>query len=89
MDDNPFLRLLEFGANKDGYWNGSHFNIQVENMIDCLEVMYPDFDHIILADQSSGHTRKRIGGCDITKMNTGYGGVQPPITNSVVCVKRI
>ena len=43
-------------------------------MIDCLEVMYPDFDHIILADQSSGHTRKRIGGCDITKMNTSYGG---------------
>ena len=85
INDNPFLRFFEFGANKDGYWNGSHFNMQVEDMIDCLEVMYPNFDHHIVADQSSGHTRKRIGGCDITKMNTGYGGAQPAITNSVVC----
>ena len=45
IEDNPFLRFFEFGANKDGYWNGSHFNMQVEDMIYCLEVIYPDFDH--------------------------------------------
>ena len=54
-------------------------------MIDCLEVMYLNFDHFILADQSSGHTRKQISGCDNTKMNTGYWGAQPAITNLVVC----
>ena len=61
-------------ANRDGYRNGSHFNILVEDMIDYLEAMHPDFDHFSLADQSFGHTRKQTGGCDITKMNTGYGG---------------
>ena len=46
--------------------------------------MYSNVDHFILADQSSGHTRKRIDGCDITKINTCYGGAQSAITNSVV-----
>ena len=54
-------------------------------MIDCLEVMYLNFDHFILVDQLFGQTRKQIGGCDVTKMNTGYGSAQPAITNSVVC----
>ena len=56
----------------------------MEDALDCLHVMFPNFDHLFLFDQSSGHTKKAFGGCDIFSMGVEYGGVQSIIKDSEV-----
>ena len=48
--------------------------VQTEDCIDCLEILYPQFDYIFLFDHSSGHAKKRADGLNVTSMNKGYGG---------------
>jgi len=36
--------------------------IQLEDLVDCLAVLFPLFDFVFLFDQSSGHTKnKKMG----------------------------
>ncbi len=56
----------------------------MEDAFDCLQVLHPNFDHVFLLDQSSGHTKKAFGGCDIYTMSVGFGGKQPIIKDSTV-----
>jgi hypothetical protein len=41
-----------------------------------LTVLFPGFDHLLLFDYSSGHSKKRVNGLDVTAMKKGYGGTQ-------------
>ena len=75
LDESPFVRLFEYGANKEGYWTGNHMILQLEDCIDCLKTIYGNsYDFIFLFDHSSGHAKKRANGLDATKMNKGFGG---------------
>jgi hypothetical protein len=75
LQESPFVRMFEYGANKDGYWTGNHMIVQLEDCIDCLKVIHGDnYDFVFLFDHSSGHAKKRGDGLDITKMNKGFGG---------------
>ena len=74
INDDPALRFFEAGINKDGYWNSSHIKIQLEDIVDCLVVIYPEFDFKFLFDQSSGHCKVRGDGLVISNMNVNYGG---------------
>ena len=51
----PFLHFFEYGENKNGYWNYFHMALQAEDLINCLAVLYPEFDYVLLFDHSSGH----------------------------------
>lgn len=73
LTESPFLRRFEFGGS-NGYWNGSHMVVQTEDCIDCLTILYPQFDYIFLFDHSSGHAKKCADGLNVTSMNKGYGG---------------
>lgn len=73
LTESPFLRRFEFGGS-NGYWNGSHMVVQTEDCINCLKILYPQFDYIFLFDHSSGHAKKRANGLNVTSMNKGYGG---------------
>jgi hypothetical protein len=42
---SPLVWFFEYGAEKEGYWN---YN-QVEDLVDCLAVLYPDIDFVLLA----------------------------------------
>jgi hypothetical protein len=33
-------------------------SLQFEDVIDCLQVLYPEFDVVLLFDYSQGHARK-------------------------------
>jgi hypothetical protein len=48
--------------------------IQLEDVVDCLQMVHPDFDYLVLFDHSSGHAKKRIGGLDAfeRKKHTQY-----------------
>ena len=45
------------GVSHEGYWNSSHAKFQLEDVTDCLKVLYPYFDIAHLYDQSAGHTK--------------------------------
>jgi hypothetical protein len=38
------MRLLEYGANNDGYWTYEAMVLQLEDCVDYLQVLYLMFD---------------------------------------------
>ena len=76
LADNPFCVYFEYGANKQGYWTYDHFVLQCEDVIDCLDVLYPSFQFIFSVDHSCGHDRQRHDGLNANAMNKGWGGKQ-------------
>ena len=76
LSSTPFIRVFDPGQNQDGYWTYSHMAVQTEDCMDCLKVLLPGFDHLLLFDYSSGHNKKRINGLDANDMSKGYGGTQ-------------
>ena len=78
-DKSPFLVLFEYGENKEGYWNYNKMVLQLEDAVDVLQVMHPDFDYVFLFDHSSGHSKQRPDGLNVSRMNGGYGGKNAPL----------
>ena len=74
---SPFVRELEYGANKEGYWTYECMSIQVEDCIDCMKVLYPNYDIVFLFDHSNGHDRLQPNGLSVNKIRKGFGGKQP------------
>mmetsp|Transcript_73807 Transcript_73807/g.213587 ORF Transcript_73807/g.213587 Transcript_73807/m.213587 type:complete len:685 (+) Transcript_73807:660-2714(+) len=72
----PFFRVFDPGQSYDGYWSYSHMAVQTEDCMDCLKVLLPGFDHVLLFDYSSGHSKKRVNGLDANAMSKSYGGAQ-------------
>ena len=76
LKESPFIRKLWYGANNEGYWTGNHMIVQLEDCIDCLDVMYGDeYDFVFMFDHSSGHAKRRNNGLDVEKNNVKQGGV--------------
>ncbi|KAI2496123.1 hypothetical protein MHU86_18400 [Fragilaria crotonensis] len=59
--ESPLVQYLYIGANNKGFWNSFHMSLQFEDVVDCLQVLYPDFDFVFLFDHSQGHGKKRDG----------------------------
>lgn len=77
INESPFVKYFEYGQSHEGYWDYNHMILQLEDCIDCLKTLYPQFDFIFMFDHSSGHTKKRRGGLDASGMNKWFGGAQP------------
>ena len=75
LTDNPCLHFFRSGINHDEYWNGSHSKMQLEDVVDCLSHIFPNFDFVFLFDQSSGNTKICSDGPNVSNMNILYGGV--------------
>ncbi|KAI2503961.1 hypothetical protein MHU86_10527 [Fragilaria crotonensis] len=55
LTESPFVKYLDIGANNKGYWNSFHMSLQFEDGVDCLQVLYPEYDFVFLFDHSQGH----------------------------------
>jgi hypothetical protein len=44
LTESPFVRHLEYVANKDGYWDYHHMCIQFEDVVDWLQHFHSTFD---------------------------------------------
>ena len=82
LTDSPFVRKLEYGANKEGYWCYEHMVVQLEDCIDVLHVLHPDFDFIFLFDHSNGHDRLQPDGLNLNRVSVKFGGKQPKMRTS-------
>jgi hypothetical protein len=74
LTESPFERSIVIGQNFDGYWNSHCMAIQFEDVVDCLKVLYEDYDFVFLFDHSQGHSRKREGALDVANMRVNFGG---------------
>ena len=79
LTSDPLVREFSYGqgAGKQGYWDYNHMVLQMEDVVDVLEVMYPNNDICFLFDHSSGHTKGRPDGLCVNDMNKGWGKDQP------------
>ena len=86
LKESPFVRYLGYGAEKDGYWNYEHMVVQLEDCIDCVKHLYPQFDFVFELDQSSGHARERPDGLSTTngELNFGWGGAQRKMRDTML-----
>ena len=76
LDCSPGMRFLDFGKNKDGYWDYDKFLEQVVDLIDAFEAVHPDWQMMLEIDWSSGHAKHREGSLNTNSMNVCYGGSQ-------------
>ena len=84
LTSSPFLKYFEFGINNEGYWTYSHLVLQLEDCIDCVQVLYPNYDFVFLFDHSSGHAKKRKDGLDALTMKKLFGGQQSHMHTSII-----
>jgi hypothetical protein len=76
LTESPGLRYLVYG--KDVYWNYERFSVQVNDLLDCFECLYPEYQLALEVDRSSGHTKKKVDGLTVEHMNLGVGGANKP-----------
>jgi hypothetical protein len=84
LKNSPFIIEFEYGANNEGYWSYDHMVLQLEDCVDCLNVLAPDFDILFLFDHSCGHDRQREDGLNVENMSKSFGGKQAYLRNSLI-----
>ena len=86
LTESPFVRYLNYGAGKDGYWTYRHMVLQIEDCVDCLNYLYPQFQYQFELDHSSGHAMERPDGLSTTPgvINMGWGGKQRMMRSTVL-----
>ena len=71
--------LLEYGENREGYWNSEKFMNQIKMAVKIAEIKYPRCDnwkHVWIFDHSSCHAAMPDDALDVSKMNVNPGGKQ-------------
>jgi hypothetical protein len=84
LTESPFVKYLFIGSNNEGYWNSYHMSLQFEDVVDCLQVLYPDYDFVFLFHHSQGHARKRNGALSALHMSRTFGGAQPIMRDTTI-----
>ena len=89
LTEDPSVQLFEYGKNKQGYWTYDHTVTQMEDVRDCVVVMYPEWEISFIFDHSSGHTKGRQNGLNVNNMNVNWGGNQNNLRQDVGRVEKI
>jgi len=74
--DSRFVVFFEqgSGSNKEGWWDGDNMIIQMEDIMDVMTALYPEYEIAFLLDHSAGHGKRVEGGLSIYGMNAKLGG---------------
>ena len=75
-DQLTLVRFFNVGVNLEGFWNYDQMALQVEDVFDVLAVKFPNFDFLLMLDQSSGHGKMRDGAFNANLMGVRWGGKQ-------------
>lgn len=57
--ETPFYRDFDYGKSKDGYWDGNHTSIQLEDCVDFFYAIFNKADYLLVfeLDYSQAHKR--------------------------------
>lgn len=77
--------LLEYGAEKEGYWNSERFIKNVKDAVKIAEFKYPPRRNtlVFIFDQSSCHKAYAENALNASRMNVRPGGKQPCMRDTV------
>ena len=73
-EQSPGLIFFQYGKNKDGYWDGEHFQKQCIDIMDVKEHIYPESQILLEVDRSSGHLKEQSNGLMTNAMGLKWGG---------------
>ena len=75
-EDNSFLVLFEYGnsENKQGDWSYKHLALQMEDFLNCLEVLFLYFDFVFIFDHLCVHNQAREGRRKASITRKYFGG---------------
>jgi len=81
----PYLVLLKYGAEYEGYWNSEKFLTQLLAAIKFAKVKFSAKEYNVywFFDHSSGHTAFPENVSNANKMNVKPGGKQPVMHDTV------
>ena len=68
LTKSPFVIEFEYGTKGEGYWTYEHMSVQFEDCVDCIKVLYPQYDFIFLFDHSCGYDRQCPDGLSANQM---------------------
>jgi len=88
LTESPFVRYLFIGVNNEGYWNSYHMSLQFEDVVDCLQVLYPNYDLVFMFDHSQGHARQHVNALSAQQMSKSYGGAQPRMRDTTIMTQE-
>ena len=88
LTESPFVKYLYIRINNEGYWNSYHMSLQFEDVVDCLMVLYPNFDFVFTFDHSQGHARKREHALSALQMRKFFGGKQPRMRDTTILAEE-
>lgn len=83
---SPGVRFLLYGNtdDKEGWWDWDKFEIQLIDMLDLFDFLYPQYQLLVEIDWSAGHSKHRDGALNALAMNVGYGGSQPMMRDTKI-----
>ncbi len=84
LPSSPFVFEFEYGTSNEGYWCYEHMVLQLKDCMDCLKVLFPQFQYLFLFDHSCGHDRQREDGLNIENMSKSFGGKQSFMHNTLI-----
>jgi hypothetical protein len=84
LDNSPFVLQFEYGANNQGYWKYDHMVLQMEDCIDVVKVLWPDFVFIFHFDHSCRHDWRRPDELNTKSLNKGFGGAPIKMRDSKI-----
>jgi hypothetical protein len=87
---SPFVRYLEYGKGKDGYWRYNHMVLQLEDCTNVFKVLYQQFDIVYELDHSSGHNKEKPDGLttSLSMLGWEHGGKQRSMRGSELTVNN-
>ena len=91
LTETPFVRYLNYGSGKDGYWTYRHMVVKIDDCIDVFSRLYPQFECKFELDHSSGHNMERPDGLSTTSgiINMRWGGKQRKMRSTVLDEKDV
>ncbi len=84
VNNLTLMRFFDVGINLEGFWNYDQMALQVEDMYDVVSVKFPQYNFLLLLDQSSGHGRMREESLNANLMSSRFGGKQGTLRNSEI-----
>ncbi len=84
LKHSPFVVEFKYGANNEGYWSYEHMVLQLEDCVDCLQVLAPQFDYLFLFDHSCGHDKQWEDGLNMENMTKSFGGKQAHLHDTLI-----
>ena len=84
LKESPFIIEFEYGANNEGYWTYDNMVLQLDDCVDCLNYLYPNYEFLFMLDHSSGHDKQKPDALNATNMKVKFGGKQKVLRDSII-----